>query len=134
MFNQFYNDAMGKLLLRLTVAGLMLFHGIAKVLNPGSLNFIGNQLSSMGMPAVLSYGVYIGEIIAPLMILIGYRSRIGGLIIAANMIVAIVLAHSGDIFSLSKHGGYGLELQAFYLLGGLTIALLGSGKYAMKPD
>jgi putative oxidoreductase len=134
MFNQFHNDAMGKLLLRLTVAGLMLFHGIAKVLNPGSLNFIGNQLSSIGMPAALSYGVYIGEIIAPLMILIGYRSRIGGLIIAANMIVAIVLAHSGDIFSLSKHGGYGLELQAFYLLGGLTIALLGSGKYAMKPD
>jgi len=54
MFNQFYNDAMGKLLLRLTVAGLMLFHGIAKVLNPGSLNFIGHQLSSMGMPAALS--------------------------------------------------------------------------------
>lgn len=134
MFNQFHNNAMGKLLLRLTVAGLMLFHGIAKVLSPGSLNFIGNQLSSIGMPAALSYGVYIGEIIAPLMILIGYRSRIGGLIIAANMIVAIVLAHSGDIFSLSKHGGYGLELQAFYLLGGLTIALLGSGKYAMKPD
>lgn len=134
MFNQLHNDAMGKLLLRLTVAGLMLFHGIAKVINPGSLNFIGNQLSSMGMPAVLSYGVYIGEIIAPLMILIGFRSRIGGLIIVANMIVAIVLAHSGDIFSLSKHGAYGLELQAFYLLGGLTIALLGSGKYAMKPD
>ena len=134
MLNQLHNDAMGKLLLRLTVAGLMLFHGIAKVLNPGSINYIGSQLSSAGLPAVLSYGVYIGEIIAPLMILIGYKSRIGGLLIAANMIVAIALAHSGDIFSLSKHGGYGLELQAFYLLGGLAIAMLGSGKYAMKPD
>ena len=134
MFNQLQNDAMGKLLLRFTVAGLMLFHGIAKVLNPGSLNYIGSQLSSMGMPAALSYGVYIGEIIAPLMILIGYKSRIGGLLIAANMIVAILLSHSGDIFSLSKHGGYGLELQAFYLLGGLTIVLLGSGKYAINPD
>ena len=134
MLNQLHNDAMGKLLLRLTVAGLMLFHGIAKVLNPGSINYIGSQLSSAGLPAVLSYGVYIGEIIAPLMILIGYKSRIGGLLIAANMIVAIALAHSGDIFSISKHGGYGLELQAFYLLGGLAIAMLGSGKYAMKPD
>ena len=134
MFNQLHNDAMGKLLLRFTVAGLMLFHGFAKVINPGSLNYIGTQLSAMGMPAVLSYGVYIGEIIAPLMILIGYKSRIGGLLIAANMIVAIVLSHSGDLFSLSQHGGYGLELQAFYLLGGLTIVLLGSGKYAINPD
>ena len=88
----------------------------------------------MGMPEALSYGLYIGEIIAPLMILIGYKSRIGGLLIAANMIVAIALAHSGDIFSISKHGGYGLELQAFYLLGGLAIAMLGSGKYAINPD
>ncbi|MFW2439944.1 MAG: DoxX family protein [Arenicellales bacterium] len=134
MLNQFYSDAIGKLLLRLTVAGLMLFHGIAKLINPGSLNFIGSQLSSAGLPAVLSYGVYIGEIIAPLMIIIGFHSRIGGLLITANMIVAIALAHSGDIFSLSKHGGYGLELQVFYLLGGLAIALLGSGKFAVKPD
>ncbi len=61
MLNQIRNDAMGKLLLRLTVAGLMLFHGVAKIMHPGSLEFIGTSLSSAGMPSALAYGVYIGR-------------------------------------------------------------------------
>jgi len=134
MLNQFRNDAMGKLLLRLTVAGLMLFHGVAKILHPGSLEFIGSSLSNAGMPSAIAYGVYIGEVIAPLMVLLGFYARIGALILVANMIFAIMLVHTGDFFSLTQHGGWAIELQAFYLLGGLAIVLLGSGKFAIKPD
>ena len=134
MLNQFRNDAMGKLLLRLTVAGLMLFHGVAKILNPGSLEFIGSSLSNAGMPSAIAYGVYIGEVIAPLMVLLGFYARIGALILVVNMIFAIMLVHTGDFFSLTQHGGWAIELQAFYLLGGLAIVLLGSGKFAIKPD
>ena len=134
MFNQFHNGEMGKLLLRLTVAILMLFHGIAKITHPGSVDFIGSLLSSNGLSSAIAYGVYVGEVVAPLMIIVGFHARIGGLIIVANMIFAVVLAHSGDIFSLTKHGGWALELQAFYLLGGLAVVLLGSGKFAIKPD
>ena len=134
MFNQFHNDAMGKLLLRLTVAILMLFHGIAKIIHPGSLEFIESSLSSIGMPSAIAYGVYVGEVIAPLMIIAGFHARIGGLIVVANMVFAIVLAHTGDFFGLTQHGGWALELQAFYLFGGLAIVLLGSGKFAIKPD
>jgi putative oxidoreductase len=82
----------------------------------------------------MAYGVYAGEIIAPLMVLAGFYARIGGLIIVVNMIFAILLAHAGDVFSLTQHGGWALELQAFYLLGGLAVVLLGSGKFAVKPD
>ena len=134
MTDKIYSDAMGKLTLRLTVGILMLFHGIAKIMNQGSMEFIGSSLSGIGMPPAIAYGVYIGEIIAPLMIIAGYHARVGGLIVVVNMIFAVGLVHSGDIFSLSKHGGWALELQAFYLLGGLSIALLGSGKFAIKPD
>ena len=134
MINLIHNDAMGKLVLRLTVAILMLFHGVAKITHPGSLEFIGNSLSAIGMSSAVAYGVYVGEVIAPLMVLIGFHSRLGGLLIVVNMIFAIMLAHSGDIFSLTKHGGWALELQGFYLFGSLAIALLGSGKYAIKPD
>ena len=134
MFDKIYCDAMGKLTLRLTVGILMLFHGFAKTMHQGSLEFIGSNLSSIGMPSAIAYGVYIGEVIAPLMIITGFYTRLGGLIVIVNMIFAIGLAHLGDIFSLSKHGGWALELQAFYLLGGLSIALLGSGKFAIKPD
>ncbi len=124
----------GKLIVRLSVAGLMLFHGIAKIMHPGSLDFIAGMLSGFGLPAVLAYGVYIGEVVAPLMVIVGFKARIGGLIMAVNMLFALVLAHTGDFFSLSEHGGWTIELQMFYLLSALAVVFLGSGRQAIKPD
>ena len=130
----FLNADHGKLILRLCVGLLMLFHGVAKIMHPGSLGFIGGMLSSHGMPAFLAYGVFIGEVIAPLMVIVGYRARLGGLLITINMVVALLLAHSGDFFSLSEHGGSAVELQMFYLLTSLSIVFLGSGKLAFRQD
>lgn len=127
-------DDLGKLTLRLTTGILMLFHGVAKVLHTDSLSFIQMRLADIGLPQVITYGVYIGEILAPIMIILGLFTRIGGLIIVANMIFAIILAHSAHLFLLTEHGGWRLELQGFYLFCGLAIALLGSGKYALKAD
>lgn len=128
------NDALGKLVVRLTLGGLMLFHGAAKVLHPGSLEFIGNALIGVGLPAFFAYGVYIGEVLAPLMVILGIYCRIGGLIIAVNMVFAVILVHMGDLFALNQHGAWALELQAFYLLGGIAVLLLGSGRLAVRPD
>ncbi len=64
----------------------------------------------------------------------GYKARIGGLIITANMLFALVLAHTGDFFSLSEHGGWMVELQMFYLLTAIAVVFLGSGRQAIKPD
>ncbi len=128
------NEAAGKLVVRLTVGILMLFHGVGKILHPGSLDFISATLSGNGLPGMIAYGVYVGEIIAPLMIILGVHARIGGLIVVINMIFAILLVHAGDLFSLTEHGGWRLELQAFYLLCGLAVMFLGSGKLAVKPD
>ncbi len=129
-----HNDALGKLVIRLTLGTLMLFHGIAKVLHPGTLDFISATLAGAGLPGMLAYGVYVGEIIAPLMIILGFHARIGGLLVVINMILAILLMHSGDLFSLTEHGGWRLELQGFYLFCGVAVMLLGSGRLAVKPD
>ena len=134
MMQQLGNDAAGKLLLRLTVGGLMLFHGISKLMHPGSVDFIGSRLTESGLPALLAYGVYVGEIIAPLMLILGIFCRVGGLLVVVNMLFAVLLVHTGDILALTEHGGWRLELQAFYLFGALAIVLLGSGKYAVRPD
>lgn len=134
MIDLLRNDAAGKLVLRLTVGCLTLFHGISKIMHPGSVDFIGGKLAESGLPAMLAYGVYIGEIIAPLMLILGVFSRFGGLILVINMLFAILLVHAGDILALTDHGGWRLELQAFYLFGALAIVFLGSGKYALKPD
>lgn len=134
MNNVLKNDAAGKLVLRLTVGLLTLFHGVGKLLHPGSVDFIGGKLAGMGLPEILAWGVYVGEIIAPLMIVLGIMSRLGGLLLVINMLFAIGLVHMGDIFALSDHGGWRLELQGFYLFGALAILFLGSGRYAVKPD
>ncbi len=124
----------GRLILRFCVGGLMLFHGLAKIMHPGSLDFIGGMLSANGLPTMLAYGVYIGEVLAPLMVVVGYQARVGGLLIVINMALALFLAHTGDFFSLSEHGGWAVELQMFYLLSALAVVFLGSGKLAFKQD
>ena len=129
-----HNDALGKLILRLTVGILTLFHGIAKITNPGTVDYISGVLSSSGLPSVLAYGVYVGEVIAPLMIIAGVYTRYGAMIVVINMLFAVFLMHSGDLFSLTDHGGWRLELQGFYLFGALAIMFLGSGRQAVKPD
>jgi putative oxidoreductase len=134
MSNVFHNDAVGKLILRLTLGILILFHGVAKLLHPGSLEFINSQLTQLGLPTAVAYGVYVGEILAPLMIILGIFASYGGLIVVINMIFAIVLVHTGDLFALTDHGGWRLELQGFYLFCGLAIVFLGSGRLAVRPD
>lgn len=124
------NADLGKLIIRLTLGGLMLFHGISKLLN--GIGFIEGQLVSHGIPAFFAYGVYIGEIIAPLMVILGYQTRIGALIIVFNMLVAIALVHSHQLLTLGGNGGWALELQGFFLFTALALIFLGPGKYKLK--
>jgi len=129
-----HNEALGKLILRLTVGVLMLFHGIAKITNPATVDYIAGALSGSGMPSILAYGVYVGEVIAPLMVIFGIYCRYGAIIMVINMVFAIMLMHMNEIFVLTEHGGWRLELQGFYLFGALAIVFLGSGRHAFKPD
>ncbi len=124
------NPDVGKLILRISLAFMMLLHGIAKLQH--GVAWISGSLQGMGLPGFFAYGVYIGEIVAPLMVLVGYYTRIGGLLMVGNMVVAIVLAHRGDIFALGQHGGWAIELQAFYLFTALSLVFLGPGKYAVN--
>lgn len=128
------SDAAGKLVLRLTVGVLILFHGISKLMHGGSIGFITTALAGYGLPGFIAYGVFVGEVIAPLMLIAGVFARLGGLLIVINMLFALGLMHLGQLFSVGQHGGYQLELQMFYLFGGLAVFFLGSGRFAYKPD
>jgi putative oxidoreductase len=128
------SDDTGKLILRLMLGGLMLLHGIHKMQDPGAMVGIGKQLTAAGLPAFIAYGAYIGEVLAPLMLILGIFTRIGSLLIMVNMIFAILLAHSKDILMLGEHGGWKIELQGFYLFTAIALYFLGSGRFAVKPD
>src|SRR3546814_1428350 len=90
-------DDLGKLVLRLTIGVLILFHGVAKLLN--GIGPIEAMIVARGMPAFFAWAVYIGEVIAPLLLIFGFYTRLGGLLITLNMLVAIVLAHASHVRS-----------------------------------
>ena len=123
-------EDIGKLILRLTLGVLLLLHGIAKI--KSGVGGISGMLPAMGLPAELAYGVYIGEILAPLLVITGFYARIGALIIVVNMLLAVALVHMKDLFVLGDGGGWRLELQGFFLLTALVVALIGPGRYAVN--
>ncbi|MDH5710894.1 MAG: DoxX family protein [Gammaproteobacteria bacterium] len=127
-------EDMGKLILRMTVGILMLFHGVAKIRHPGSMEFINTMLSGAGLPTFIAYGVYIGEVLAPLLIILGLFTRYSAMVIVVNMLFAVFLVHTGHLFMLTDNGGWRLELQGFFLFTAAAIVFLGSGQYAIKPD
>ncbi|MFD2940005.1 DoxX family protein [Flavobacterium notoginsengisoli] len=118
------NTDFGLLVLRISIGGLMLFHGVSKILH--GISFL---VENMG---AFAYAVYIGEVLAPLAILFGWRTRIASVILAINCIVAIAVAHSKDIFSIGEQGGYANELITLYLLGAIALFFTGAGKYAIS--
>ena len=124
-------DDAGKLVLRVAIGLLVLLHGIFKITH--GVGFIGGMLDKAGLPGFLAYCVYIGEVVAPLMMLLGVGARAGAAIVVANMLVALGLVHMGDLFVITKQGGWALELQGLYLFGALAVALLGAGRYSVMP-
>ncbi len=123
-------DDIGKLVGRLSVGGLLLFHGIHKLLT--GIAPIKTMVVAHHLPDIVAYGVYAGEIVGPVLVILGLFSRLGGLLIVVNMIVAIVLVGMAELFKLNPAGGYALELETFYLLGGLAVALLGAGRIGLN--
>ena len=123
------NSDLGLLILRIAVGVLMLLHGIAKL---NDVSIIEGILDGAGLPTFLAYGVYITEILAPLFIIVGYRTRLASIVFAFGILLAMFLAHSGDIISLNQHGGWGVELLGLYLFGSITLFFSGGGKIAVS--
>ncbi|EGK00722.1 DoxX family protein [Dysgonomonas gadei] len=124
------NIDLGLLILRLSVGVLMLMHGIAKLMH--GAGGIEQMLEASGLPAFIVYGVYVGEVIAPLFIIFGFGTRIAAAIFAFNMLVAVGMAHSADIFTVNEAGGWTIELQALYFFGAVALIFTGGGKYALS--
>ena len=124
------NADLGRLLLRLGLGVLFLFHGVAKL--TGGIEPIQGLVTSNGLPGFFAYGVYVGELVGPVLVIIGWYSRVGSLIIAINMLFALYLAHRADLFKLAESGGYALELQAIYLIVAIALALVGPGRYSVN--
>ena len=112
-------------ILALALGLLLLFHGVDKVTN--GIDHIESMLGNYDLTSkykeYLAYGVYIGEIVAPLMLITAKYIRLAATIVALNMLVAIFLVSSNKIFTLGAHGGWSIELPFLYLLMATLLAL-----------
>lgn len=120
---------LGKAVLRIVLGVLVLLHGISKLIaGPG---FVTQVVTQAGLPVVLAYGVYIGEVVAPVLLILGLWARVAALIVIVNMLVAVSLVHMKQLGMLADTGGWALELQAMFLGGAIAVALLGAGRLSV---
>ena len=124
------NIDLGLLIVRLSVGVLMLLHGIAKLQH--GAGFIEQVVVGAGLPSFIAYGVYVGEVIAPLFIILGYGTRVASIIFAGNCLVATLLVHSQDLFTLNETGGWTVELLGLFFFGAVALIFTGAGKYALS--
>lgn len=123
------NVDLGVLILRVSVGGLMLFHGIAKVTYGHGP--VKSMLQQNGWPEFLWLGVPLTEIVAPIMLILGIFTRLSGLGIALLMLVTLVLAFGWPAFAIGEYGGLVAELNLLFLGGGLALLFTGGGKYRL---
>jgi putative oxidoreductase len=130
MLNYFKSNNTGILIIRLTVGLLLLPHGISKLIN--GIDWLGGLLSNVSLPPSMRYGVFIGEIIAPTLIIIGFRTRIAALFVAFNMFMTVFLAHQNLVFTIRSSGSWAIELNALFFFGALALFFTGGGKYCVS--
>jgi putative oxidoreductase len=119
-----------KLILRFAVGGLMLLHGIHKLI----YGFAGIKamLITAGLPDWLWIGVVIGEIVAPILLIIGVWTKISSLMVFFTMLFAMYLAFGWSSFSITDTGGLKAELNLLYAISALAITFIGHGKFALQ--
>lgn len=124
------NLDLGLMIFRLTLGILMFMHGFHKLIY--GVDGIKGMLAGYGMPEFLAYGVHLGETLAALLLIVGYRTRLAAVAFTSVMVVAFLMAHTDPVFALGKSGAWLHEGIALFLFGGLGLIFTGGGKYALS--
>lgn len=118
------NIDLGLLILRVGLSVMLLTHGIPKF-----MDFIGGNMAIVGDPIKLgglitSILVLIAEVVAPILVLIGLKTRMASIPVIITMAVAFFMIHGNDPFHVK-------EKAMLFLVGFLAIAIMGAGKISM---
>jgi putative oxidoreductase len=122
-------DDLGKLILRLVLGIFLLTHGLTKISN-GVGTTVSTYSQNFGIPEFLMYGVFIGEVLAPILIIIGLFARLGGLLGVINMLFAFGFVHFAQIGTF-KGFVWQWELQGFFLFTSVVVTLIGAGRHSL---
>jgi putative oxidoreductase len=123
-------DDVGKLLVRVVVGGLLLYQGVGAFQNGNG--HVMNGLADYGLPGVLVRGVYVGAVLAALLILLGTWTRMAAMY-AGSVAFAALLVQGGDFVRFEPTGAWIAALWVFYIIAPLGVFLLGPGRFALRP-
>ena len=127
------NFDLGILFARLGLGVCLFMHGFAKISH--SIDGVKGILAKVGLPEIMAYGSYVGEVIAPIMIILGIFSRIGALLVIGTSLTIMYAYHGlGNLLELTNVGGFKAEILYLYIALSLCIIFNGSGKYAIRKD
>ena len=113
----------GLLLMRGFFSLGMMTHGYGKFLKVIQGDFEFGDPIGIG-PTLSLILTVIAEFIAPILIILGWKTRMASLFPTITMIVAFFIVHDGDPFSRKE--------KAFvYLIAFLTLYFTGPGKYSL---
>lgn len=114
----------GLLLFRVITSAMMLTHGIPKIQK--LFNYPVEFADPLGVGSLISLILtLIGEVIAPVLIIIGFKTRWATIPAIITMAVAAFIVHGSDPF-------FKKEKALLYLICFITIGLLGPGKFALN--
>ena len=118
---------LGKLILRLALGVMFMLHGIAKIVS-GPAGIVA-MVQQAGLPGSVGYLVYVGELLAPLLVILGLWTRPAAVVIA--MILMIVASNPLANF-VSAHPTVKMLALAFLLLIGVVLIADGLGFHVPK--
>jgi putative oxidoreductase len=118
-------------LLRVALGGLFLAHAGLKlfVFGPaGTVQYFG----SLGFPATLAYLDMLAEVVGGVALVAGFYSRIAAVALIPILLGAIADVHGpAGFFFTNPNGGW--EFPALWIVGLISVALIGDGAYALRP-
>ena len=127
------NVDLGLLFLRLGLGICFFMHGFGKILH--GVGGVKSILVDAGLPSFLAYFAYLGEILAPIMIAVGFYSRVGAaLVLGYSLVILYSFYGLSNLLELTNVNGFKAELIYLYITISLCIISSGSGKYAIKQD
>ena len=117
---------LGLLILRFGFSIGLMTHGYGKFLRVINGNFkFGDPLGIGATPSLILASF--GEFIAPIFIIIGWKTRLFSIFPTITMLVAFAIAHDGDPFSKK-------EKSLMYLIAFIVIYFMGPGKYSVDKE
>lgn len=119
------------LLIRMTVGGILLVHGIVKVTGPGVVAFAGGLAHRGIEPSLLfAYVIFFNETIGAVCLMLGLFTRVIAAVIAVEFAVITFVAHFPNGFGFTRPGG-GWEYPLMWGLIIFAISLRGGGPYSL---